>query len=75
VVVGPPADASGQRVEFSDGQAWTDFLKATAEQGLGRREAVAALARRYGVPSRDVYAAIERARAADHAGEATPTRS
>jgi hypothetical protein len=30
--------------------------------GLGRREAIASLARKYGRPAREVYAAIERGR-------------
>jgi hypothetical protein len=47
---------------------WTEFCEMTARAGTTRREAVAALARRYSRPARDVYSAIERARNA-HARE------
>jgi 16S rRNA (cytidine1402-2'-O)-methyltransferase len=63
LVFGPAGDAGPEPVAFTDRQAWADFLSATSAEGLDRRAAVAALARRYGVPSRDVYAAIERGRA------------
>lgn len=66
IVLGPPDESGAERAVFTDRQAWADFLRATTEQGLSRREAVATLARQYGVPGREVYAAIERARASAH---------
>lgn len=50
--------------DVSDAGLWHEFASLTARDGLGRREAVAALARRYRRPARAVYAALERARAA-----------
>lgn len=44
----------------SDEEAWKDFRHLTEHEGFGRREAVTALARRYGRPAKAVYAAIER---------------
>jgi 16S rRNA (cytidine1402-2'-O)-methyltransferase len=47
---------------LDDAGAWQEFQDLTARGGLSRREAVSALARRHGLPARDVYAAIERAK-------------
>jgi 16S rRNA (cytidine1402-2'-O)-methyltransferase len=65
VVVGPAEEAEfGQdRPLLDDGQAWEEFQALTA-RGARRRDAIATLARRYGRPGRDVYAAVERGRAA-----------
>jgi 16S rRNA (cytidine1402-2'-O)-methyltransferase len=47
---------------LDDARAWEEFRELTARDGLSRREAVSTLARRHGLPARDVYAAIERAK-------------
>ena len=61
VVVGPGETASKTEVSpVSDEQLAVEFGQDTETAGLRRREAVARLARRYGRPVRDVYAAIER---------------
>lgn len=61
VVVGP-VDTAGkiEASPVSDEQLAAEFGQDTETAGLRRREAVARLARRYGRPVRDVYAAIER---------------
>jgi 16S rRNA (cytidine1402-2'-O)-methyltransferase len=63
VVVAPPAEATaGQdRPTLEDHRAWEEFQALTAG-GAGRRDAIATLARRYGRPGREVYAAVERGR-------------
>jgi 16S rRNA (cytidine1402-2'-O)-methyltransferase len=47
---------------LTDAAAWEEFAHLTGPGGLPRRDAVSAIARRHGVPARDVYAAIERAK-------------
>ncbi len=49
----------------SDSLVWTEFRRLTEREGFGRREAVTALARRYGRSPKDVYAAVERGKQAD----------
>jgi 16S rRNA (cytidine1402-2'-O)-methyltransferase len=63
VIVGP-AEISREATEsvVSDEQLAVEFGHNTETIGLGRREAVTTLARKYGRPARDVYAAIERGR-------------
>lgn len=66
LVIAP--DASASRIPDDapdDRQTWLDFRQLTEQEGLGRREAVSTLARRYGRSARGVYAAIERARSSD----------
>jgi 16S rRNA (cytidine1402-2'-O)-methyltransferase len=61
VMVGPDENASKiVSSPVSDEQLAIEFGQDTETSGLGRREAVARLARRYGRAVRDVYAAIER---------------
>jgi 16S rRNA (cytidine1402-2'-O)-methyltransferase len=61
VVVGPAEKVRKIDVlPISDEQLAAEFGQDTETVGLRRREAVARLARRYGRPVRDVYAAIER---------------
>ena len=63
VIVGPGEIASKIVVSaVSDEQLAAEFGQDTETAGLRRREAVARLARRYGRPVREVYAAIERAK-------------
>jgi len=47
-------------VSVSDQQLAAEFGHNTEHMGLGRREAVSTLARKYRRPAREVYAAIER---------------
>ena len=61
VLAGPPC-AEQPTPELDDLAARRAFEELTAQGGLSRREAVAALARRYGRPSREIYAAIERSK-------------
>ena len=61
VVAGKPDDQAEASAEVSDNQLLIDFGHLT-ESGAGRREAIGELARRYGIRSRDVFAAIDRAR-------------
>lgn len=62
LVIGPPADDPGTAPAPSDAQVWAAYRELTDRQQFGRREAVTALARRYGLPAKQVYAAIERAK-------------
>ena len=61
-VVVSPGETAGtiEASPVSDEQLAAEFGQDTETAGLRRREAVARLARRYGRPVRDVYAAIER---------------
>jgi 16S rRNA (cytidine1402-2'-O)-methyltransferase len=66
VVVGGPAEAVEAPAEVGDEQIWRDFRSLTTTPGAGtRRQAVSALARRYGRPAREVYAALERMKRAE----------
>jgi len=49
-------------VPLTDAGAWAEFADLTGPGHLSRRGAVSAIARRHGVPAREVYAAIERAK-------------
>ena len=63
VIVGPVENKEVSSItDVSDDQLAAEFGQSTESGGLGRREAVTSLARKYGRPSREVYAAIERAR-------------
>ena len=61
VVAGMKDVATGTEQQVSDSQLLKDFGHIT-ESGVGRREAISELARRYHLRSRDVFAAIDRAR-------------
>lgn len=68
VVVGaPPNEPAGAPGPLDEAALWRSFCDLTARERLTRREAVATLARRLGRPAREVYAALERARAAAEA--------
>ena len=43
-----------------DADLWSEFVQMTNNKRLTRRKAVTSLARRYNLPARDIYAAIER---------------
>jgi 16S rRNA (cytidine1402-2'-O)-methyltransferase len=61
VIAGAPVVAQ-QGPPAGDEDVWRAFVFLTDHEGFGRREAVTALARRFGRPARDIYAAIERHR-------------
>jgi 16S rRNA (cytidine1402-2'-O)-methyltransferase len=61
VVSGTPPAEPGTADQVSDFQLLTDFGRLT-ERGMGRREAITELARRHHLRSREVFAAIDRAR-------------
>jgi 16S rRNA (cytidine1402-2'-O)-methyltransferase len=64
VVIGPaPEMASPAEVPGPD-QLLEEFEQLTGQSGLARRAAIGRLAERYGLPARDIYSAIEQARAA-----------
>lgn len=66
VVVEPVAgDAMDDVAAITDHQLWLEFCSLTADAGTDRRAAVTLLGRRYGKPSREIYAALERAKAAE----------
>ncbi|MGE3842234.1 MAG: 16S rRNA (cytidine(1402)-2'-O)-methyltransferase [Vicinamibacterales bacterium] len=66
VVVEPvSAEAGGEHAPITDDQLWREFCSLTADAGTDRRAAVTLLGRRYGKPSREIYAALERAKAAE----------
>jgi 16S rRNA (cytidine1402-2'-O)-methyltransferase len=62
VVVGPKPREESAPIEVSDDQIVHDFGRTTENWPGSRRKAVAAVARKYGRSSRDVYAIIERAK-------------
>lgn len=62
VVIAGASDApAADQPEATDTQLFTEFGQLT-ENGHSRREALSALAKRHGLPSREVFAAIDRAR-------------
>jgi 16S rRNA (cytidine1402-2'-O)-methyltransferase len=61
VVEGKSVDTETTGGQVSDSQLLTEFGHLT-ENGLGRRDAISALARRHRLRSREVFAAIDRAR-------------
>lgn len=60
VVIGPLTKIYGPSTQRSDEAIAVEFGLITESGGMTRREAVTATAKRLGLPSRDVYAAIER---------------
>jgi 16S rRNA (cytidine1402-2'-O)-methyltransferase len=63
IVVAPDETGTPAGELPPDAALWREFCDLTGAGGLGRREAVSTLARRYGHATREVYTAIERARA------------
>jgi 16S rRNA (cytidine1402-2'-O)-methyltransferase len=68
-VVMAAAQAEPPPAALDDEEALEEFRQLTARDGLSRREAVATLARRHGLPARDVYAAVERAKSKGSAAD------
>jgi 16S rRNA (cytidine1402-2'-O)-methyltransferase len=65
VVIGPKARTEVQ-IELPDDQAVAEEFGRIAEMDVdGRRAAIATVARKYGRPAREIYAAIERAKKAN----------
>jgi 16S rRNA (cytidine1402-2'-O)-methyltransferase len=65
LVIGPPAEADAAPPAPPDDDAlYAEFCRLTESDGLRRREALSRLAERHSLSSRDVYAAIERAKRA-----------
>jgi 16S rRNA (cytidine1402-2'-O)-methyltransferase len=61
IVVGPPAASSlAEPSPANDQQVAAEFGRMAHAVGVTRREAVVAVARKLGMPAREVYAAIER---------------
>jgi 16S rRNA (cytidine1402-2'-O)-methyltransferase len=66
VVVGPGEAHEDERVVASDDDVAREFGVLTEKAGFRRRDAIAAIAKKFGRTTRDVYAAVERAK---HASE------
>ena len=62
VVIGPRPPEAPRAIDLSDGQVAAEFGKETEIAGSSRRAAVLAVARRLGRSTREVYAAVERAK-------------
>jgi 16S rRNA (cytidine1402-2'-O)-methyltransferase len=62
VVVGPLTNILPRPRPISDDGIAIEFGRITESAQMTRREAVSATAKRLGLPARDVYAAIERAK-------------
>ena len=62
VVIGPSAETARAAMRPSDDGIAHEFGLITESGNLSRREAISATAKRLGLPARDVYAAIERAK-------------
>jgi 16S rRNA (cytidine1402-2'-O)-methyltransferase len=63
VLVAPPSPQVPPATVPTDEAISRAFAELTTTSGTGRRGAISALARRYGIPSKEVYAAIERQKA------------
>ena len=63
VLVAPPSPEAAPATVPTDEAISRAFAELTTTSGTGRRGAISALARRYGIPSKEVYAAIERQKA------------
>lgn len=62
LVIAPASHDETASADVSDEEVAAAFDALTASAGLDRREAIRTLARRFGRPAREVYAAIERHR-------------
>ena len=62
-VVLAPSEAPAEGLPLPDDASLRDeFYRLTENPAVGRREAISALAEKYNVPSRQIYAAVERGR-------------
>lgn len=68
VVLSAPIEIPADPLSISPADLWREFCSLTADTATGRREAIAVLARRYGRPAREIYAAVEQGRAAGSDG-------
>jgi 16S rRNA (cytidine1402-2'-O)-methyltransferase len=65
VVLGPAATGLQHKdLAFSDEAVADEFGELTKYQGFARRDAIAAVARKFGRTTREVYAAVERTKLA-----------
>ena len=62
VVVGPAPGAEPQAYDLTDAEVAIEFEQAAHGQGVSRRQAVGAVARKFNKKAREVYAAVERAK-------------
>ena len=62
VVVGPLADTKPLSIDLTDAQVANEFERAAQGQGVSRRQAVGVVARKFNKKTREVYAAVERAK-------------
>jgi 16S rRNA (cytidine1402-2'-O)-methyltransferase len=60
VVVGERATPRSRRVPASEDEIYLAFCRMTADEACGRRAAVSAVARNYGVSAKKVYSIVER---------------
>jgi 16S rRNA (cytidine1402-2'-O)-methyltransferase len=61
LVIGPVATSLVDNdLEYSDAKAAAEFWQLTKRGDIGRRDAIAAVARKFGRSTREVYAAVER---------------
>lgn len=66
VVESAPDEPATETADIDDLQLWREFCSLTAEAGNDRRSAITTLGRRYGRPAREIYAALERAKAVEN---------
>jgi 16S rRNA (cytidine1402-2'-O)-methyltransferase len=62
VVVGPVPAPAQQAYDLTDAQVAMEFEQAAQSQGVSRRQAVGVVARKFNKKTREVYAAVERAK-------------
>lgn len=62
VVVGPSPTTDDAKPVPDDSQIVTEFCYSTEVAGLQRREAISAIARKHGLPSRTVYRIVEKSK-------------
>lgn len=61
VVIAPPAETQKARILPGAAGLAAEFDELTKQRGLARRSAISELARRYGMPSREMYSRVEEA--------------
>ena len=63
VVVGPKESLQTEPVATNESDVFADFCHITEVVGLQRRAAITSVAKKHGIPARQVYAIVERAKA------------